>query len=48
MCRASFGNPVVWGKRVFTERGENTSGTRLRLMRNVRNIVNEVSHGFDL
>jgi hypothetical protein len=42
-CRASVGNPVVWGKHVFTKKGKNASGDRLRFMRNMRNIVKRVS-----
>jgi hypothetical protein len=40
--------PVVWGKHVFTKKGKNASGDRLRLMRNMRKIDNDVSHRFDL
>jgi hypothetical protein len=48
MRRASVGNRVVWGKHVFTEKGKNASGDRLRLMRNMRKIDNDISHKFDL
>ncbi len=37
--RASVGNPVVWGKHVFTRKGKNAAGDK---------IDNGVSHKFDL
>ena len=46
--RASVGNPVVWGKHVFTKKGKNASMDRLRLMRNMGKLDNDVSHRFDL
>ncbi len=46
--RASVGNTIVWGKHAYTKKGKNASGDRLRLMRNLRKIDNDVSHGFDL
>jgi hypothetical protein len=48
MRRASVGNPIVWGKHVFTEMGKNASGDQLRLMRNMRKIDNDISHKLDL
>ncbi len=42
--RVLVGNPVVWGKHVFTKKGKNAPGDRLRLMRNMRKIFNDVSH----
>jgi len=48
MRRASVGNPIVWGKHVFTEKGKNASGDQLRLMRNMRKIDNDISHKLDL
>jgi len=46
--RTSVWNPVVWEKHVFTRKGKNASGDRLRLIRNMRKIDNVVSHRFDL
>ncbi len=46
--RASVGNPVAWGKHVFTRKGNNAAGDRLRLMRNMRKMDNDISHRFDL
>ncbi len=48
MRRASVGNPVVWGKQLFTRKGKNAAGDRLRLMRNMRKMDNDISHEFDL
>jgi hypothetical protein len=48
MRRASVGNPIVWGKHVFTRKGQNAAGDRLILLRNLRKMDNDFSHGFDL
>jgi hypothetical protein len=48
MRRVSVGNPVVWGKHVFTRKGKNAAEDRLRLMRNIRKMDNDISHEFDL
>ncbi len=45
--RASVGNPVVY-KTCVLHKGSNASGDRLRFIRNVRMMDNDVSHGFDL
>ncbi len=48
MLRASVGNPVVWGKHVFTRKKKNAFGDRLRLIKNMRKMNNDISHSFDL
>jgi hypothetical protein len=45
--RASFGNPRICGKRVY-KKGKNAAEDRLKLMRNLRKIDNDISHEFDL